>query len=142
MTGESLIELLHRGNYSCVIEKEGEVRTFQRKGIIDLYELFQTERSFLKGATVADKVIGKGAAALMVLGEVGHVYADTVSKSAATFFRRANIPVTWGVLAPFIINRRGDGKCPLEKACEGIGTPEAAYPIIQDFVRHTFDTAY
>ena len=54
MTGESLIELLHRGNYSCVIEKEGEVRTFQRKGIIDLYELFQTERSFLKGATVVD----------------------------------------------------------------------------------------
>ena len=36
----------------------------------------------MKGAAIADKVIGKGAAALMVLGGFKTVYADIISTPA------------------------------------------------------------
>ena len=44
-----------------------EVRTFTQRGVADLYDLYQADSAFMKGAAIADKVIGKGAAALMVL---------------------------------------------------------------------------
>lgn len=62
---EELIEKLHTGGYSCVIEKEGKIRTFTRRGVADLYDLYENEKAFMQGARIADKVIGKGAAALI-----------------------------------------------------------------------------
>ena len=67
---EELIETLHTGGYSCVIEKEGKIRTFIRRGVADLYDLYENEKAFMQGARIADKVIGKGAAALIALGKM------------------------------------------------------------------------
>lgn len=67
---DELIRLLHEGGYSCVIRKE-EIRTFTQRGVADLYDLLNQHPVFLHGAQVADKVVGKAAAALMVLGGVG-----------------------------------------------------------------------
>ena len=71
---DELIRLLHEGGYSCVIRKE-EIRTFTQRGVADLYDLLNQHPVFLHGAQVADKVVGKAAAALMVLGgtETGQV---------------------------------------------------------------------
>lgn len=66
---DELIRLLHEGGYSCVIRKE-EIRTFTQRGVADLYDLLNQHPVFLHGAQVADKVVGKAAAALMVLGGV------------------------------------------------------------------------
>lgn len=65
---ESIIDILHKGGYSCVMKNWEEVRTFTQRGVADLYDLYQADSAFMKGAAIADKVIGKGAAALMVLG--------------------------------------------------------------------------
>ena len=70
---DELIRLLHEGGYSCVIRKE-EIRTFTQRGVADLYDLLNQHPVFLHGAQVADKVVGKAAAALMVLGGVREVY--------------------------------------------------------------------
>ena len=67
---EELINLLHTGGYSCVIANEGKIRTFTQRGVADLYDLLTREPEFLKGALIADKVVGKGAAALMILGGI------------------------------------------------------------------------
>lgn len=58
---DELIRLLNEGNYSCVVRQGEETRTFSRRGVTDLYDLYATDRAFLKGAWLADKVIGKGA---------------------------------------------------------------------------------
>ena len=34
---EELINLLHTGGYSCVIDNEGKIRTFTQRGVADLY---------------------------------------------------------------------------------------------------------
>ena len=64
---EDIIRLLHEGKHSLVVSN-GEVRTFDRRGVADLYALLREDSDFLKGASVADKVVGKAAAALMILG--------------------------------------------------------------------------
>ena len=63
-----LIERLDAEQCSCVIYNGGETRLFWERGVQDLYRLLKTELDFLRGAFIADKVIGKAAAALMALG--------------------------------------------------------------------------
>ena len=70
---EALIESLFTHKYSCVIRNGDEIRVFRGRGVKDLYRLLRDDRRFLDGAFVADKVVGKAAAALMILGGVREV---------------------------------------------------------------------
>ena len=97
-----LIELLHAGNYSCVVENRYGLHTFGRRGVADLYEVYREHAEWLDHASLADKVIGKGAAALMVLGGVERVYADVISTPALTLLQEAKIAVTFGQEVPRI----------------------------------------
>lgn len=117
MLPQTMIGRLHDGGYSCVIRKGDEERVFVRRGVADLYELLHTDSEFLNGAWVADKVIGKGAAALMALGGVREVYADVISRSARELLDREGIPVTCAFEVPYIRNRAQTGQCPVESLC-------------------------
>ena len=128
MEGTDIISLLHAEDCSCVIQKGAETRIYRRRGVIDLFELYEGDPCFMRGARLADKVIGKGAAALVALGGMAEVYADLISTPALTVLRQAGIPT------PYIINRKKDGRCPLETACDGLDTPEEMLPAIRAFV--------
>lgn len=130
---DELIRLLHEGGYSCVIRKE-EIRTFTQRGVADLYDLLNQHPVFLHGAQVADKVVGKAAAVLMVLGRVQEVYTDIISEPALVLLRRANIKLDCMQVVPRIQNRDRTGWCPLETLCYELESPEAMYPVIQNFV--------
>lgn len=130
-----LVDTLHSGNYSCVIRTAGgEVRTFHRRGVIDLFETYRDEPETLRGASLADKVVGKGAAALMALGGVSTVHADVISTPALQLLREAGVATRFGQEVPHIINRAGTGRCPLETACADLRTPAEIYPAIVAFV--------
>lgn len=131
---KNLVKILHDGGYSCVIAKGNEVRTFIRRGVADLYDLYNTDPGFMEGAAVADKVIGKGAAALLVLGKVKSVYTDVISAPALRLLHKAHIDADFIQEVPFIVNRDKTGYCPLESACSGIDNAEDMYPVIQDFL--------
>ena len=79
---KALIERLDAEQCSCVIYNGGETRLFWERGVQDLYRLLKTEPDFLQGAFIADKVIGKAAAALMALGGVDEVFARVISSPA------------------------------------------------------------
>ena len=125
--------ILHKGGYSCVMKNREEVRTFTQRGVADLYDLYQADSAFMKGAAIADKVIGKGAAALMVLGGFKTVYADIISTPALALLCEAGIETTFAQEVPHIINRDKTGWCPLETACMELNTVEEMYPVIQNF---------
>lgn len=131
---DELIRLLNEGNYSCVVRQGEETRTFSRRGVADLYDLYVTDRAFLKGAWLADKVIGKGAAALMVLGGVSRVWTRVVSTPALALFRKGGVEVAYAKEVPCIINRTRTGRCPLETLCNVSDNPVELYPVIEDFV--------
>ena len=129
-----LVERLREGNHSLVVENNRVFLTFDSRGVRDLYDLLTTRPALLEGARVADKVVGKGAAALMILGKVQELYAITVSKPALDLFRKYDMKVTYENLADHIINRSGTDICPVEKLCAGCDTPAEALPLIASFL--------
>lgn len=132
---EELKRLLHAGNYSCVIRNTSGIRTCTQRGVADLFDLYTQSPEVLAGASIADKVIGKGAAALMVLGGVQEVYADVISTPALLLLRKAEIAISYSREVPYIINRTKTGSCPLEAACKHSDQAEELFPVIQDFIR-------
>jgi iron complex outermembrane receptor protein len=130
---KQIIETLLEGKYSCVIKNGGEVRTFSNRGVIDLYNLFLNEPEFLKGAVVADKIVGKAAASLMVLGKVRELYASLISTSALRILKENNIKASFGAEVPVILNRSQSDWCPLEILCFEENSAYNILNIIRDF---------
>ena len=82
MNQQQLKERLLAEQCSCVIYNQGEVRIFRERGVKDLYRLLKEEPDFLAGASMADKVIGKAAAAAGIGGrERGGCACDQSSGS-------------------------------------------------------------
>lgn len=131
---KELINLLHAGNYSCVIANGNSTRTFTQRGVADLYDLLTQEPDFLKGAFIADKVVGKGAAALMILGGIKELYTDIISSKALELFRESEVKVGFAQEVPFIWNRDHTGWCPVETMCNEEKSAEAILPLIRDFL--------
>ena len=132
---KTIIDMLHEGGYSCVIRNGNEVRTFTMRGVADLYFLLKNDKNFLKGAFIADKVVGKGAASLMVLGGISGLYTDIISSQALPLLRQAGIQVNFGKEVPHIINRAKDGWCPIETLCKNAATAQECFPLIEEFVQ-------
>lgn len=129
------VERLYAEACSCVIRNGETVRSFHQRGVSDLWRLLHEEPELLRGAFVADKVVGKGAAALMAVGGVRGLFARTVSRPALDLLAGAGIPVEYKTVAEHIINRAGDGICPVERLCADARTPEECLPRIGEFIR-------
>lgn len=132
---EELISLLHSGGYSCVIANEQNIRTFTQRGVSDLYDLLTQEPEFLKGAQIADKVVGKGAAALMILGGIKELYTDIVSSKALDLFQTSDVKIDFAQEVPFIWNRDHTGWCPVETLCSEEKSAETILPLISEFLQ-------
>lgn len=131
---KELIDMLHAGEYSCVIANGERIRTFTRRGVADLYDLLVQEPEFLHGAFVADKVVGKAAASLMALGGVQQVYAHTISQPALHLLQKAGITVNCDEVVDHIINRDHTGWCPLEQASRELQSAKEIFLVIENFI--------
>ena len=110
----SAVQLLRDGQAACVVLRDGElVRAEAGWGVTPMIRLY--EDGALQGAYVVDKIVGKAAAMLMTLGGISGCYALTVSRAALVWFAGHDIPVEYGVCAEYIVNRTGDGMCPMEQ---------------------------
>lgn len=130
----NIIELLHTDKYSCVIANGNEIRTFTKRGVADLYELLESDHTFLHEASVADKVVGKAAATLMILSGVVRIYAEVISESAIALLQNTKIDVRFGKVVPFIENRDKSGICQLESICSQTDSLQELFPLIEEFV--------
>ena len=133
LRGRCISELLG-GGCSLVAVIGGELRHFHKRGVADLHELVTGGGDELAGAFVADKVVGKGAAALMAVGGVAGVYAATISRPALELLECSGVDVEYGNLVDNIINRAGTGVCPVESLCSGVSAPEECLPLITRFL--------
>ena len=130
---DELIRILQDGNHSLVVAGDG-IRTFDGRGISDLYDLLTEHPGWLRGASVADKVVGKVAAALLILGGVRELFAGVVSTSALGLLKDSGIPVRFSQEVAHIVNRKGDGVCPVETLCKECTTAAQCLPLIREFV--------
>lgn len=134
MSPEALIDRLHAEACSCVIEQGGTVRVFRQRGVADLFRLWQTEPDYLRGARVADKVVGRAAAALLVKGGVAYVHADVICRPARCLLQQAGVTLTYGVEVDHIVNRDRTGWCPLEMRCRPETSVEGMLVRITEFL--------
>ena len=128
MSLEKAKSLLISSASTIAVVSNGEVFTSQERGVKPLLHLLTEKKGFLKGASVADKVIGKAAALLMVLGEIKEVHTLIISEPAIKVFEKYNIPCFYDKR---IVNRTGDGLCPMETLCLDIDSPQEAFAKIK-----------
>lgn len=131
---ERLIRILKEEGHSLVVGG-AEVHTYDGRGVSDLFRLSTEDEALLRGARIADKVVGKGAASIMVLSGVREVYADVISAPALEMLQEAGIETTYGRLVPYIVNREGTGMCPLEKRCMECTSPVETYAHVILFMK-------
>ncbi len=123
-----------KGHSLALYTMAGEVLCFDGRGVSDLYRLYVETPELLRGAVVADRVTGVGAAALMALGGVAEYYTRVISREALKLLEEHSIKGTFDLETEQIINRAGTGRCPLETLLAGIPTPGEMLPVIHRFM--------
>lgn len=131
-TIEDAIALLHSDSYTiAIISPSGELFTSRERGVATLMRLLHERPALLRGATVADKVVGRAAAALLVLGGCRRLHTAVLSSAGEQMLRDSEVEYSYDTLTEAIINRRGDGICPMEQATADAKTAEEAYLILK-----------
>ncbi len=121
---------LSEGQYTCVMCRGEDTLTSSDRGVKPLLSWLGDGTG--EGCSAADKVVGAGAAFLYVLLGVREVYAEVMSEPALEVLKRHGIKAEFGVLCRNIINRKGDGICPIEQAVQGISEPSEALEAIRE----------
>lgn len=119
--------MLLKSSYTIIVRKNGETYTSTLKGVDPLIKLVNENAEFLKGASVADKVVGKGAALLLAKGKPACVFANIISDPAIEILEKYKIPFEYYNFVPHILNRRGTDICPIEKSVMDIDDIEKGY---------------
>lgn len=127
---ENAKELLKNGEYTCVLCKGDTVYVSEKRGVAPLLQWLD-EGVEMKGFSVADKVVGKGAAMLYVLLGVREVYSPVMSRCAIEAFEHFDISYSFDKEVPRIINRKGDGLCPIESVVKATFSPQEALRLIK-----------
>ena len=112
--GEALLNILNADSHSLVVLNNDSLSFYNGRGVSDLLYLVSNEPERLKGAVVADKMIGKAAAALMVAGGVREVHTNLICKAAVEVFRQAGVPVSAKEEVEQILNRDRSAQCPID----------------------------
>lgn len=120
---EQLKTLLLSGHHALVVRQNGIVHTFDDSGLRALVTLLTTSPQALSGAEVADKVVGRAAAALLIRGGVKRLYTPLISETAIKLLENSDIDFTYDATVPFIQNKARDGMCPMEALA--LGAPDA-----------------
>jgi hypothetical protein len=118
MTGDLKIakEYLTSEDKTLVLAKDGRViASSSGSGIADLVGFVETLGEELAGASIADKIVGKAVALLTKYAGIVAVYAGVMSESAKAAFEGTGIDYSYEKLVPTILNRAGDGLCPMER---------------------------
>ncbi len=107
------------------------------KGIKPLFDLGEDPviRDLLPGASLADRVVGRGVALLARHYGLQAVYGLTLSEPSRQELRKAGIECAWAELVPRIMNQTKTGYCPVESLVENIQEPAAAEAAIRAFLQ-------
>lgn len=135
ISNERLKALLAEENLTCVLSDGSRLIKSRERGVKPLIGFIESGKSF-KGFTVADKVVGKAAALLYALMGVSSLYASVISEGALTVCKSFGISVEYGTLTQNIINRRGDGFCPMEQAVADISDPQTAFNAVKEKLKN------
>ncbi len=129
MTDLELAKRNLAGHTICLC-KDGKLLTSDKRGISPMMDFIEEGRD-VAGYSVADKIVGKAAAFLFVLARIREVYAEVLSAEGKRVLDENGIPCSFSALTDKIINRKGDGMCPMETLVQEENEPKRAYALLK-----------
>jgi len=118
---------------SLVFVKDGRV-VYQSwdHGIKPFIDAIRLDLEELRGASVADRVVGRAAALLSVYTDVSSVYALKASSKAMEVLKAHGVKCGYEQMVEQILDREGRDICPFEKAVLHIDAPEDAFRLLEE----------
>ncbi|MCM1034616.1 MAG: DUF1893 domain-containing protein [Paludibacter sp.] len=131
-----MLQRLNVEQLSLIVRNKGITTTYTEHGVNDLLSLVTNGENTLRGAVVADKTIGKAAAALMIVGGVKTAYTNTICTAAKQLLNDAGVTVCFTEEVPYVLNRNQDGPCPMDAALENINSPTDCVARLQEMLQN------
>ena len=127
-------ELL-KDDKTLILVKDDDVIESTLSGIKPLIGLLNDNKD-LNGYSIADKIVGKAQAMLIVKANIKEVYTKVLSKQGEMILKKYNIPYSYDTLTDQIINRKGTDICPMEKTVKDIDDIEDGYILLKEAVKN------
>ncbi|MEM3703232.1 MAG: DUF1893 domain-containing protein [Candidatus Bathyarchaeia archaeon] len=123
-------------NLTLSIVKNSEV-IFESKahGVFSFLGAIERLGDKIRGASVADKIVGKAIALLCIYAGVKAVYAATLSRKAKQVFEKYGVQFEWDKLVEKILNASKKEICPFEKTALEINNPDEAYRKFKELLK-------
>ena len=109
-------QLLDSAKLAFVLVKDGQViASGDDYGVRELLAAVDRLGPLARGASLADKIVGKAVALIVVHAGICAVDTRVASESAVKLLKLHGVPFHTAAIVPQILNRSGDGPCPMEK---------------------------
>lgn len=118
------------GEITLALVSGTSLLTSSKRGIRPLLDFLDTGMDF-SSYSAADKVVGRGAAYLYVILGIKEVFASVISASALSLLEEYGVKVECERTVERILNRTGDGFCPIESCVMDITDKDEALEAIR-----------
>lgn len=126
--------LIRRGDAAVVTAVNGVIGARESgHGVLPLLSLLDGGK--LREALVVDKVIGRAAAAICIVGGARQVHGLLMSEEAKDFLATNGVRATADRVVPKILNHDMSASCPMEASVSGETDPQKMVSALRDFVR-------
>ena len=129
--GFRMLEMLNQQGLSLLVYNHDSLTTHANRGIQDLIQLISEQPERLNGAVVADKIIGKSAAAIMIVGGAKQVHTNLICTPARELFEANGVRIFAAEEVPMILNRDRSGMCPMDTRIQEVESIEECVEILQ-----------
>ncbi len=121
-------DILHKTNASLVVcYANGEIKEYYQNRIKDIKAILQENENALKGAIIADKVIGKVAGSILAISGIKEIYTDVISKLAIPVLEKYGVKYEYSKKVEYIENNDKTGMCPMENKYKDEQNAEVIY---------------
>ena len=134
--GFQMLDMLNEQGLSLLVYNHDSLTTHDNRGVQDLLQLISDQPERLQGAIVADKIIGKAAAAIMATGGVKEVHTNIICTPAKELFKSQGILVFATEEVPMILNRDRSAMCPIDTQIADIESIEECVEVLQTRLAH------
>lgn len=133
---ENARDILQRDTLAFALVRDGqELGRGTRSGIRELLGVLTQMAERARGASLADKVVGKAVALTASAFGIREIYSPLGSQAAIRVLQANGIAYRFDRVVPLIKNIKGDDICPLERLTMEIDEPTRAVAALNEFVK-------
>lgn len=122
-------EFEKRESAFVIVRNKEVLAESKEKGVAPFFNVVHSVN--VKGASLADKIVGKAVAFLCVYAGITSVYTPVASEPAVFVLRENRIYYEADKMIPMILNRDKNDQCPIERIVSACTTPEEAYLLLR-----------